>query len=193
MSDDLLDDQEDYGIYDEDMGDEGFRVNMTTEEASSEGLDLTPLPNGKYLVAVTGVKVRKVSNPPKPGKTDNRGKPYFNFELTIQEGKYEGRKTWANAMLFEGALYTITQMLKAVGATFNGNDFQVEGFGQNVIPKGDWWMGQQMVTFIQTRKGGKKEDGTNYEDRSEPRSFFPAGEWSKASGASNGSNSLLPD
>lgn len=39
----------------------------------------------------------------------------MTVEFTIQEGEYEGRKVWTNAMLFDGALYTVAQILKATG------------------------------------------------------------------------------
>ena len=197
MSDEDFTPDEPFMVEDEDGGDFDFRVNMTEEEASSEGRDLTPLPSGKYLVAVTGVKVKTVTNPPKPGKPDNRGKYYFAMELTIQDGDYAGRKAWTNVMLFDGALYTAVQMLKALGVHFNGTNFQVEGYEKNVIPKGDWWMGKEMVTYVKLKKGGLKEDGTRYDDRGEPVSFFPVDGWttpaSSGAGASSGSSSLLPD
>jgi len=180
---------------DDDGDDFDFRVNMTEEEAASEGRDLTPLPSGKYLLAITGVKVKTVTNPPKPGKPDNRGKYYFAMEFTIQDGDHEGRKTWSNVMLFDGALYTAVQMLKALGTNFNGTNFQVEGYGKNVIPKGDWWMGKEMVAYVKLTKGGKKDDGTFYDDRGEPKAFFSAEGWtgSSSSKSSNTSDSLLPD
>lgn len=189
----MSDEFEDYGMDNYDEEDFGFRVNMTEEEASTEPRDFTPLPSGKYLVAITDAKVKKVTNPPKPNKTDNRGKPYFAFEFTVQDGQYAGRKAWTNAMLFDGALYTVVPMLKALGVEFNDTDFQVEGFEKNVIPKGDWWIGQQMVTYIKLTKGGKKEDGSNYDDRGEPKAFWPADTWEGATSSEKGSNSLLPD
>lgn len=187
------DEVEDYGTNEFDEEDFGFRVNMTEEEAATEPRDFTPLPSGKYLVAITECKVKKVTNPPKPGKNDNRGKPFFAFEFTVQDGKFDGRKAWTNAMLFDGALYTVVPMLKALGVEFNGTDFQVEGFEANVIPKADWWIGQQMVTYIKLTKGGKKEDGSNYDDRGEPKAFWPADTWDGSGVNEKGETSLLPD
>lgn len=183
---------------------DGIRVNMTSKEASSESRDAELLPAGKYLMAVTDVDLREVTNPPKPGKQDNRGKPFYAFEFTVQGGDYEGRKVWTNAMLFSPALYTVVNMLKALGVPFSGSDdnptFQVPGYEPNTIPGADWWLGKQMVVRTTVKKGGLKEKGSEerYADRAEPAGFFSADSWdpakapTKAKAAASASNSLLP-
>jgi len=183
---------------------DGIRVNMTSEEAASQSRDNDLIPPGKYLMAITDVELREVANPPKPGKQDNRGKPFFAFEFTIQGGDYDARKVWTNGMLFSPALYTVVNMLKALDVPFSGTDnnptFQVPGFEPNVVPEADWWLGQQMVVRVSTRKGGikDKETGERYADKAEPNGFFPAKEWdpakapTKAKAAASASNSLLP-
>src|SRR6266566_4010451 len=87
--------------------DSGIFVDMSAEEAKSQ--DREPLPVGKFHYKITDMDMVQV----REGK--NQGKPYFNFEFTVQDGKYAERKDWTNAMLFEGALYTIAQILKALG------------------------------------------------------------------------------
>jgi hypothetical protein len=90
-----------------------IRVNMSEQEAKSA--DREPLPVGKFHFKFTDMELRQTS-----AEAKNPNKPYFNFELTVQDSagpwqKYAGRKDWTNAMLFEPALYTISQILKALG------------------------------------------------------------------------------
>lgn len=183
---------------------DGIRVNMTQKEAASESRDVELLPIGKYLMAITDVEVREVTSEPKPGKRDNRGKPYYAIEFTIQDGDYDGRKAWTNAMIFDGALFTVVNILKALGVPFSGTDenptFQVPGFEPNVVPPAGWFLGKVMVVRVAHSKGGikDKETGERYPTRAEPNGFFPADSWdpakapTKAKVAASASNSLLP-
>lgn len=113
-----------------------LRVNFSDKEAASEARDLEPMPAGKYLVSITDVEVKESTS------QKNYGKPYFAFEFTVQEdvhdGKYVGRKAWGNVMLFEGALYSLAQMMKAVWEVDN-----LEGDVE--IPEGEEWMGKELV------------------------------------------------
>lgn len=86
-----------------------IHVNFSDEEAGSEARSFDPLPRGKYPVKITDIELRFV----KQGK--NEGRPYWNVEFTVQEGDYDGRKVWTNVMLFDGALYSLAQLLKATG------------------------------------------------------------------------------
>jgi hypothetical protein len=88
----------------------GFKVNFSDEEAASQARDYTPMPTGKYYVRVTDIE-DKICGP----EAKNAGKPYWAVEFTIQDGQYEDRKAWTNAMIFEGALYTLSQLLKSTG------------------------------------------------------------------------------
>lgn len=93
-----------------------IRVNMSDQEAKST--DRGPLPRGKFHYKITDMEVNFVAN----AESANHGKPYLNFEFTVQDGEYAGRKDWTNAMAFEGALYTISQILKAIGQDVNPNE-----------------------------------------------------------------------
>lgn len=86
-----------------------LKVNFSEEEAGSEARDYEALPTGKYHVAIFDGEVKESTSEKNPGK------PYWSLTLQIQDGKYEGRRLWANVMLFEGALYSLAQLLKAVG------------------------------------------------------------------------------
>ena len=92
----------------QDIGD--LRVNFTDEEAGSEARDYEALPTGKYHVAIFDGEIKFSGENAK-----HPGKPFWALTLQIQDGKYEGRRLWANVMLFEGALYSLAQLLKAIG------------------------------------------------------------------------------
>lgn len=95
----------------------GIRVNVSDQEAKSQ--DREPLPKGKFHYKFTDMEVMFVKETGADGSPNkNAGKPYLNLELTVQDGPFSGRKDWTNAMCFEGALYTISQILKALGYDF---------------------------------------------------------------------------
>lgn len=170
----------------------GIKVNMTTKEGSSAALD--PLPAGKYLVAVTDGSLKQSSSAKNPGK------PFYNLELTVQEGTYEGRKIFTNVMCFEGALYSIAQMLKALGVevTVVGDNasFQVPDHEENEIPELDFFMGQIFVVKLSVEKE-RTVEGKTYSERNEVKSWSSSKDW-KGPGAApsannpTGKNPLLP-
>lgn len=170
----------------------GIKVNMSTKEGSSASLD--PLPVGKYLVAVTDGSLKASTSAKNPGK------PFYNLELTVQEGAYDGRKIFTNVMCFEGALYSISQMLKALGVEVvaNGDQatFQVPDHEENEIPELEYFMGQQFVVKLSIEKE-RTVEGKTYPERNEVKSWSSAKDW-KGPGASPsannpaGKNPLLP-
>ena len=87
-----------------------IKVNFSQEEASSEARSFDPVPTGAYYCRITDI-TEKECGP----ESKNPGKPYWAVEFTVQDGPHADRKLWTNAMLFEGALYTIAQMMKACG------------------------------------------------------------------------------
>jgi hypothetical protein len=152
-----------------------LRVNLSKDEA--EVRDFEPLPIGKFPCFITDGEVRFSTS------EKNNGKPYYAFEFTVSDGKYENRKLWCNAMLFEGALYTITGMLKAI----DGRSFEA---GDTTIPALDWFIGKPIG--VRT-KMGKAQVGTGtpespqYPARVEVGSFY-----SLANSEAPSSASLLP-
>jgi hypothetical protein len=106
LPDDAVPGEETSDVFDEST----LHVNFTTQEADSEARTYEALPSGKYRVYVTGLD-RKQCGP----ESKNPGKPMWALELTVAEGPYVGRKAWTNVMLFDGALYTIAQIMKAMG------------------------------------------------------------------------------
>ena len=93
-------------------------VSFSTEEASSEARSFELLPTGKYHIKVTDVETKFSTS------VKNNGKPYYALTLTVQSGKFENRKLWPNVMLFPGALYTLAQIMKAMGRE-PGNNVKV--------------------------------------------------------------------
>lgn len=163
-----------------------LRVNFSDKEQSSEARDYTAMPSGKYRCAITDWEVRR-SNSQK-----HNGKPYWALTLTVQEGKYEGRKLWANVMLFEGALFSYVQLAKALGGDF------AESLKTGKIPHGDNLQGKEVVAVVVKKIDKYKiEQGEWDENSGDPKpmknevsGFQSIG--AGASTASGGSGSLMP-
>lgn len=131
------------------MADE-LRINLSAEEKGSEAREFEVLPGGKYWVKITDGEVREVVNPPKPGKQDNRGKPYWRLEHVIQDGPYEGRMLWNNVMLFAGAGYTLVQILKATGHPVEGDSV--------VVPPLEEFIGEDVFVTVKKMKDAFRMD-----------------------------------
>jgi hypothetical protein len=141
------------------------------------------MPTGKYVVAVTNVEIKR-SNSEK-----NKGKPYYALQLTVQEGKYEDRKLFANVMLWAGAAYSLVQIHKAIGHPLNGT-----------VVTPDALLGAKMIVSVKNIVDDYKveKDGWTPEDGAKPRknevgSFFKyTGALPVAGQATSNGNSLLP-
>jgi len=142
---------------DEDFGE--IRVNFSKEEAESTSFD--DLPAGKYIVAITDGKVKKCG----PG-AKNPGKPYYNLEYTVQpENKtHVGRKLFDNVMLFSPALYSLSNLMKALGVDINQGDF--------VVPKIPDLLGQKFMARVRIQPA-REVDGKTYDARPEVKGYFP--------------------
>jgi hypothetical protein len=148
---------------------------MTGKEGKSTTLE--PLPSGHYLMAITDIDLDQCGPDSK-----NPGKDMFKVELTVQDGDYENRKAWTNVMLFDGALYSIAQMIKAQGVDIkevgDSAEFQVPGFAVNEIPGPEYWMGKQFVCRV--KLVGKRKDpktGKEYDERAEIKGFMSPKNW----------------
>lgn len=147
----------------------GIRVNFSDKEAGAENQDMEPLPSGKYPCAITDVTLEECGPDSK-----NPGKPYYKIEFTVQEGKYENRKCWTNAMLFDGALYTIVKLMKALG--FNVAKGEME------VPSAEELQGKKVVVSgVKIGETKDKKDSTKvYAPKFEPKNFFPMDSWKGA-------------
>jgi hypothetical protein len=166
-----------------------FKVNMTDKESASQ--DREQLPAGKFHFKITDMSLEQTKITAK-----NPNKPYFNFEFTVQDSpgpwqKYAGRKDFTNAMLFNGALYTISQILKALGHPVP------EGGGEFEIPDApEFYLGKDIMGRRGTNQKDKVDDGTGKMIlRVQLRGFSkydPNGAGSVTSAAPAGANSVLP-
>jgi hypothetical protein len=93
-------------------------VNFSQQEAESEARTFEAVPTGKYYCRITDVDVKRSKS------EKHAGKPYYALELVIQDGKYANRKLWTNVMLFEGALYSLAQLHKALDFPMTGGVIQ---------------------------------------------------------------------
>jgi Protein of unknown function (DUF669) len=137
----------------------GIRVNFTdTEKYGKSSLGLDPLPTGKYRVAITDAELRD---------SQSSEWQYVNFEFTVQEGKYEGRRVWTNATLAPHALWTIKGLLEAVGYETTGGEFDIEL---------DDLMNRELLVKVNFLKAGKvkQKDGSerDLDDRNEVKRFY---------------------
>ena len=97
-----------------------IRVNFSDEEATSEARTFEPLPSGVYKVSIFKIEEKKVKEfSPDGSPNKNAGKPWWNIQLKVQEGDFDGRVLFLSVMLFEGAAYTLAQLLKACGYAAN--------------------------------------------------------------------------
>jgi hypothetical protein len=131
-----------------------LKVNFSSEEAASEGRSVDLLPRGEYHVKITGVEDRECGE-----NSNNPGKPYWGMEFTVQDGKYENRKLWTNCMLFSPALYTLSQLMKALGHNIREGSFEV--------PEGEDLVGRDVVVAVKIKPKSKGKDGQEYDERNE--------------------------
>jgi hypothetical protein len=130
----------------------GIRVNFSDQEASSEARDFDALPTGKYHVIITDGSLEEVGESSK-----NAGKPFWNLELTVQDGPYEGRLLWTNVMLFDGALYSLSQLMKALDyGDINAGDFEVPEL-EEIIGKDITVGARKQIDKYQMEKQGVDE------------------------------------
>lgn len=110
-----------------------LKVNFTNEEATSTVREIPP--SGEYTVNITNGILKEV----KPGRK-NVGKPFWQLTLVVQEGPYAGTSLLSSVMLFDGALYSFAQLMKALGYDTSSGSFNVPDLdsiiGQTVNIKG---------------------------------------------------------
>jgi hypothetical protein len=97
----------------------GIRVDFSGTEVGN----FDAIPAGSYVAKVTGGELREAGENAK-----YPGSQYINWEFTIQEGEYTGRKQWTNTSLREGALFGLKELLAATGKfDVDGDlDFDIE-------------------------------------------------------------------
>lgn len=166
----MSDFEDDYAAYDDDEGFGEIRVNFSDKEAGSEAFESEPLPSGKYPCTITDVQLV----PSKSAK--NKGKPMYKLEVTVHEDfpKYGKRKMWTNICLWDGALYSLAQLMKSTGFVDEA------GRPLSKVPPADAFMDLD-VLVVAARKGkrqktdeqGNKIEGEFWEPRTEISGFKP--------------------
>jgi hypothetical protein len=155
---------------------EGLRVNFSDKEAESQARE--PLPSGKYHVKITDVSLETCGP-----ESKNPDKHYWAIEFTVQEGKYSDRKCWTNCMLFEGALYTLSQLMKATGYDVTQGDVDV--------PEIDDLIGQDVQIRVIVKRADEEK---GYDARNEVKGIMKWDDGSGIAGSSSGgkASALLP-
>jgi hypothetical protein len=150
-----------------------LKVNFTDQEANSTVREIPP--SGEYLVAITDGEMKEV----KPGRK-NTGKPFWQLRMVIQDGPYAGSSLIASVMLFDGALYSLGQIMKALGYDTQSGDF--------IVPDLDDIIGKNVNVKGYKKPATTLPDGTELSERFEVKGFKPP----TRSGTKSGDSSLLP-
>lgn len=186
---DLVD--QDYVDEDDPFFDEAdISINFTDKEATSEARLLEALPTGLYEVFFTEIEPKRCGPSSK-----NPGKPYWAVTLTVDGGDYDGRRLWTNVMLFNGALYTLAQILNGLGLPLNQ------------VPPRDTLIGKKLIAVVSKQKdtykidrdGWDKASGEPMPMKNEVRGFRALGDTGPSKGkrqpgkvSSGQTGSLLP-
>lgn len=150
-----------------------LKVNFTDEEAGSKVREIPP--SGEYLVAITDGEIKEV----KPGRK-NTGKPFWQLRLVIQDGPYAGSSLVSSVMLFDGALYSFSQLMQALEYDVTSGDF--------TVPPLDEIIGRNVNVRGYKKPPSTLPDGTELSERFEVKGFKKP----SRSGTKSGDSSLLP-
>lgn len=113
-----------------------LHVNFTDQEAQSEARVFTPAPPGWYHCTIFDIEDAECGP-----ESKNPGKPFWKITLQcVQDGEHNKRRFWDNIMLFNGALYSLAQLMKALGY-----DIKAENF---VIPDSEDLLGQEILASV---------------------------------------------
>jgi hypothetical protein len=157
-----------------------LRINLSAQEAQAESFD--DMPAGKYVVAITDGKVERSKSKKNPGK------PMYNLTYTVQDGKFTRAKVFDRLCLWEGAAYSYSMLVKALG-------FNVNTGSNRVIPL------TELIGKTMTIRWGKgkantvqNDDGTTttYEARMQVKGYFPAPSGTDRQNAAQAADPLAP-
>jgi len=165
-----------------------IKVNFSAEEANSEARTFDAIPTGEYVANITKIEQKKVkAEKPSGEKNDNAGKPWWNVQLKLtdanENGEYKKRVLFASCMLFDGALYSTAQLLKACGYE--------NAIASGSIPAPDKLLGKEVVVVVQRLQDKfnmKKDPSGTVIWKNDVKGFKPVG----GAVAKAGSSSMLP-
>lgn len=145
----------------------GLKLNLSDQEANSKARSTFVPPTGEYLCNIVEVQEKEV----KPG-AKNAGKPFWNIRFVVDQGdnKYDGSSIFSNVMLFEGALYSIKQLVESVFPELvNGQEL--------TVPDPEAFEGKQVVVVGIKRAAGSKDKKSQRvieQDTFDVRGFKPS-------------------
>jgi hypothetical protein len=159
-----------------DFGD--LRVNMSSQEAEAESFP--DLVAGKYRVAIFKIAVKRSTSAKNPGK------PMYNITYKVQDGQFKGAQIFGDYIcLWEGALYSYSQLIKAIGFPVVSGSNRVktpaELQGKTLIVR----LGMGKANTVLDRATGETK---TYDARLQVKGYFPDAHASNATQA----DSLLP-
>ena len=163
-----------------------IKVNTVSEREASSGDGSGYLPSGSYHVVITEVEAADSQSEANPGK------PLLKFTAAVQDGQYADREMKWTACCWSGALYTIINLLKALGLyeeSFKGGEL-------NIPDAPEMYIGRHVMA----RRGvNKKAKAENPEDDPmswiEVRGFAPYREGQQSGTPAAGpkkTSSILP-
>jgi hypothetical protein len=177
----------------------GIKANVSEQEARSG--DREPLPVGKYHCAITDVQLDS------PSSGDNIGLPMLVFQFTVQDSdlhqpkalnQYVNRIIFVNACCWgadeatgrKGALYTIVNILKAMGKY---EECLVDG-ELDIPDDPDFYLGWQGYVRRATDNNQRKKfpDNPDYWIQAKGFSALRQPEGVGAGASSSSDSSLLP-
>lgn len=133
-----------------------LKVNLTSDEANSESREV--LPSNKYVCNIVDGSINEV----KPGRK-HVGKPYWKLSFVVQEGPYAGRFINSTVMLFDGALFSLSQLMQSLGYDVNAGSFDV--------PELDDIIGKTVVVRGLKRAASTDPDGRDLPERFEVKGY----------------------
>lgn len=146
-------------------------------------LDFDPIPDGEYHVVITGGEERETGE---NSKTPNS--PYWNIELTVQDGPEQGRKDWVNVMLPPYELFTLGNILLATGRftkeQLKAGEYDVELYETDLekpnAKDSVALVGQELLVSVKTRT----KKGSDQPNRNHRFSVYDPEAWDATEGVS---------
>lgn len=142
------------------------RLNLNEVEKK----DFTPIPAGRYAFRITDGEIREAGPNAK-----NPGSQYINWELTVSEGEFEGRKVWTNTALLDNSLWRLVQLMES--ADRYKEEIDTEELVGHLT-------GAELVADVKVNP-----ETAEYNASNDIRKFLPPGTELKGAGTSS---SLLP-
>lgn len=156
-----------------------LKVNFSKEEATSKPRDLPP--TGEYVVNIVDGSLETVKHNADGTPKANTGKNFWKLRFVIQEGPYSGSTLIGTVMLFDGALYSLAQLLTALSIEVPVGGFQISPTLLQSI------MGKTIKIKGYLRPAKTDEHGKDVPERFEIKSYKPY-----AGNAKSGDSALLP-